>query len=165
MVIDDCVVVNLSTVRLMTDQLGLLALSPKYCPSPCTLDCQRRSQDITEECHRIRLKELYELVNRLHIDRHIDNITCRWALVEPNNVKVPSIPSAAHDLQDVDEPARVTHHVMCKRTHLESVQAHGPLDTEPHCQPVQLQQGHDSHAAYKIENKISFDLDLVCHWT
>ena len=28
-----------------------------------------------------------ELVNRLHIDGRIDNITCRWALVEPNNVK------------------------------------------------------------------------------
>ena len=28
-----------------------------------------------------------ELVNRLYIDGHIDNITCRWALVEPNNVK------------------------------------------------------------------------------
>ena len=28
-----------------------------------------------------------EPVNRLHIDGHIDNITCRWALVEPNNVR------------------------------------------------------------------------------
>ena len=28
-----------------------------------------------------------ELVNRLHIDGHIDDITCRWALVEPNNVR------------------------------------------------------------------------------
>ena len=28
-----------------------------------------------------------ELVNRLHIDGRIDDITCRWALVEPNNVK------------------------------------------------------------------------------
>ena len=30
-----------------------------------------------------------ELVNRLHIDGHIDDITCRWALVEPNNVRCP----------------------------------------------------------------------------
>ena len=59
MVVDDCVVVNLSIVRLMTDQLDLLALSPKYCPTPCSLDCQRLSHDITEECHRIHLKELY----------------------------------------------------------------------------------------------------------
>ena len=28
-----------------------------------------------------------ELVNRLHIDGRIDDTTCRWALVEPNNVK------------------------------------------------------------------------------
>ena len=60
-VVDDCVVVNLSIVRLMTDQLDLLALSPKYSPTPCSLDCQRLLQDITEECHRIRLKELYHV--------------------------------------------------------------------------------------------------------
>ena len=37
---------------------------------------------------------------------------------------------------------------MCKRTHRGSVQARGPLAAGPHCQPVQLRQGHHSHAAY-----------------
>ena len=43
--------VNLSTVRLATDQLDLLALGPKYCPTPRSLDRQRLSQDVTEELY------------------------------------------------------------------------------------------------------------------
>ena len=28
-----------------------------------------------------------QLVNRLHDDGHIDDVTCRWALVKPNKVR------------------------------------------------------------------------------
>ena len=99
-----------------------------------------------------------ELVNRLHIDGHINNITCRWALVEPNNVRCHQF-----HLQDIDKPTRVTYHVMCKQTLRESVQAHGPLDAGPHCQPVQLHQGHHSHAAYTPAMQTVRGWGEACH--
>ena len=56
------------SVRLTTDQLDLLALGPKYCPTPRSLDRQRLSQDVTEGCRRIRLKELYHDPDKLYHD-------------------------------------------------------------------------------------------------
>ena len=56
------------SVRLTTDQLDLLALGPKYCPTPRSLDRQRLSQDVTEGCRRIRLKELYHDADKLYHD-------------------------------------------------------------------------------------------------
>ena len=69
-------VVNLSTVRLTTDQLDLLALGPKYCPTPRSLDRQRLSQDVTEGCRRIRLKELYHDPDKLYHDpdKDVDSV-------------------------------------------------------------------------------------------
>ena len=52
MVIDDCVVVNLSTVRLTTDQLDLLALGPQHCPTSRSLtasDCCRTSRRVPQD--------------------------------------------------------------------------------------------------------------------
>ena len=89
-----------------------------------------------------------ELVNRLHIDGHIDDITCRWALVEPNSVRCHQFHLLPQDPQDVDEHARATHRVMCERTHRQSVQTRGPLAAGPRRQPVQLHQGHHPHATY-----------------
>ena len=51
--------VNLPRVDLTKDQLNLLALGPKFSPTPRSLYHQRLSQDIAEGCRMIRLKELH----------------------------------------------------------------------------------------------------------
>ena len=52
-------VINLSQVHFSPDQLKLLALGPKFCPTPRTLDKQRLQEDVREGCRRLRLKEMF----------------------------------------------------------------------------------------------------------
>ena len=77
----------------------------------------------------------------------------RYIILISRTVSVYVNRSAAQDPQDVDEPTRVSHGVMCKWTPQESVQACGPLAAEPCHQPVQQHQGHHSHAAYATAMK------------
>jgi hypothetical protein len=52
-------VVNLSDTELTQEQAQVLALGPKFCPTPRSLDSQRLKNDVTEGCRRVRLKELF----------------------------------------------------------------------------------------------------------
>ena len=52
-------VVNLSKVSLTPEQLQVLALGPKFCPTPLTHNKQQLVEDVEEGCRRVRLKEMF----------------------------------------------------------------------------------------------------------
>lgn len=56
---DEEVVVNLSSVILTDAQKRVLALGPKFCPTPTSLDSKRLSEDVREGCRYTRLRELH----------------------------------------------------------------------------------------------------------
>jgi hypothetical protein len=59
-------VVNLSSINLTDTQCSVLALGPKFCPTPHSVDQQRLHADVAEGCRRVRLKEY-------HFDSSKDN--------------------------------------------------------------------------------------------
>ena len=56
---DKKMVVNLSSHPLTDDQLSVLSLGPKFCPTPRSLNHQQLSEDVAEGCRRVRLRELF----------------------------------------------------------------------------------------------------------
>ena len=52
-------VINLSDCQLTEDQVSVLSLGPKFCPTPQSLDHNKLSEDITEGCRKVRLKEYF----------------------------------------------------------------------------------------------------------
>eukprot|EP00745_Piridium_sociabile_P015908 TRINITY_DN23717_c1_g1_i4.p1 TRINITY_DN23717_c1_g1~~TRINITY_DN23717_c1_g1_i4.p1 ORF type:complete len:920 (-),score=175.07 TRINITY_DN23717_c1_g1_i4:31-2790(-) len=56
---DDKIVVNLSDVTLTEPQKSVLALGPKFCPTPRSLNQEQLEEDVHEGLRRLRLKELF----------------------------------------------------------------------------------------------------------
>jgi hypothetical protein len=63
---DKQLVVNLSTHKLTEEQRSLLALGPKFCPTPKTFNHQAFTEDVKEGCRLTRLREY-------HLDRAESN--------------------------------------------------------------------------------------------